>query len=258
MNKLKLAIIGFGNFGQFLATKFINYHNIITYSRTDYSKIAQNMGIEYYNDITDMLKQKPDIILISVSIIAFESIIKKLVENDENIEYIKNKLIIDVLSVKEYPIEIFNKYISYDEYNIDILATHPMFGPDSAGSSNGWKNLPFVYDKIRITDYNRLESFIHIFKNEGCKIVEMSCQEHDESTAKSQFITHLTGRVLGNLDLKDTSINTNGYTKLLDIIDNTCNDSIDLFLGIFKYNKKSKKWLKKFKESFEKIELALE
>ena len=250
---MKIGIIGFGNFGQFLAKKFVKYGEVIAYSRSDYINIANNMNVKYFNDLNKMLIEEPDILILSVSIIAFDSIIKKIVQKD-NFKYIHNKLIIDVLSVKEYPIEIINKYINIEKYNIDILATHPMFGPDSGNGPNGWKDLPFVYDKIRIKNEDRCRQFLNIFKNEGCKNIEMSCEEHDEYTAKSQFLTHFTGRLLNNLDLTQTPINTNGYSKLLDIIDNTCNDSEDLFLGIFKYNRKSKKWLEKYKESLVKTE----
>lgn len=36
---------------------------------------------------------------------------------------------------------------------------------------------------------------------QGCRMVEMSCAEHDQYAAGSQFITHTVGRLLCNLDL---------------------------------------------------------
>lgn len=39
-----------------------------------------------------------------------------------------------------------------------------MFGPDSG--KNGWKDLTFMYDKVRIRDEATCSSFLHIFAEE--------------------------------------------------------------------------------------------
>ncbi len=65
----------------------------------------------------------------------------------------------------------------------------------------------------------------------------MSCEEHDRLAASSQFITHTVGRVLGKLDLSDTGINTKGYESLMSLVNNTANDSFDLYYGLFLYNR---------------------
>ena len=36
----------------------------------------------------------------------------------------------------------------------DILCSHPMFGPESG--KFGWQGLPFIYEKVRVNDINRL------------------------------------------------------------------------------------------------------
>jgi len=46
----------------------------------------------------------------------------------------------------------------------DILCTHPMFGPESG--KNGWKDLNFMYDKVRIRDEATCSNFLHIFASE--------------------------------------------------------------------------------------------
>jgi len=66
--------------------------------------------------------------------------------------------------------------------------------------------------------------------------VDMTCELHDECAAGSQFVTHFTGRVLARLGLRSTPINTKGFESLLQLVDNTCKDSFDLFLALYKYN----------------------
>ena len=78
---------------------------------------------------------------------------------------------------------------------------------------------------------------LQFFEGQGCKMVEMGCAEHDQLAASTQFITHTVGRVLGAMDLQASQIDTRGYQSLLDLVDNTTNDSFDLYYGLFMYNK---------------------
>jgi arogenate dehydrogenase (NADP+) len=100
--------------------------------------------------------------------------------------------------------------------DFDILCTHPMFGPENGKA--GLSGLPFVYEKVRVGKGVRAEhcyTFFNIFTKEGCRMVEMTCAEHDRHAVESQFITHTVGRMLAKLNLESTPINTKGYETLL-------------------------------------------
>lgn len=45
---------------------------------------------------------------------------------------------------------------------------------------------------------DRMERFLSIWEEEGCRMVQLSCAAHDAYAANSQFVTHLVGRVLGS------------------------------------------------------------
>ncbi|XP_060194342.1 arogenate dehydrogenase 2, chloroplastic-like [Lycium barbarum] len=252
-NKLKIAIIGFGNFGQFLAKAFLRQgHSVLSHSRTDYSHISQSLGISFFQDPHDLCEQHPDVILLSTSIISTEPVLRSL-----PIQRLKrNTLFVDVLSVKEFPKDIFLQVLPS---HFDILCTHPMFGPESGKQT--WKDLPFVYDKIRIGEgesrVSRVDRFLDIFEKEGCRMVEMTCAEHDKYAAGSQFITHTMGRVLEKLDLETTPINTKGYETLLNLVDNTSGDSFDLYYGLFMYNKNAMEQLERLDLAFESLKKEL-
>lgn len=96
----------------------------------------------------------------------------------------------DVLSVKLYPRDLLLKCLPP---TADILCTHPMFGPESGRQS--WKGLPFVYEIVRVHPSRRqpCNDFISIWANELCEMVPMTCAEHDQHAASTQFITHTTG-----------------------------------------------------------------
>ncbi|PSS08414.1 Arogenate dehydrogenase [Actinidia chinensis var. chinensis] len=143
--------------------------------------------------------------------------------------------------------------------DFDILCTHPMFGPESG--KNGWNGLTFVYDKARIGDEEsrvlRCQRFLDVFVKEGCRMVEMSCAEHDRYAAGSQFITHTMGRVLEKLRLESTPVNTKGYETLLNLVENTASDSFDLYYGLFMYNKNAMEQLERLDLAFESLKKEL-
>ncbi|WOK98471.1 hypothetical protein Cni_G07183 [Canna indica] len=90
-----------------------------------------------------------------------------------------------------------------------------------------------------------------IFEREGCRMVEMSCAEHNEMTTETQFLTHTIERVLAKLDLKLTLIHTKGYETLLNLVQNKCSDNYELYNGLIIYNKSTDVAFNCMKESFQ-------
>ncbi|KAL4293125.1 Arogenate dehydrogenase 1 [Arachis hypogaea] len=251
--KLKIAIVGFGNFGQFLAKTIVSQgHEVLAYSRTDYSDVARELGVSYFSDADDLCEQHPEVILLCTFILSTVKVLKSLPFQRLK----RSTLFVDVLSVKEFPRNLFLQHLPPD---FDVLCTHPMFGPESG--KNGWKNLPLVYDKVRIGNEEsrilRCCQFLDIFASEGCRMVEMSCAEHDWYAAGSQFITHTTGRFLEKLGLETTPINTKDYETLLSLVENTVEDSFDLYYGLFLYNLNAMEQLERFDLAFESLKKQL-
>ncbi|KAF7154123.1 hypothetical protein RHSIM_Rhsim01G0055700 [Rhododendron simsii] len=252
-SKLKIAIIGFGNFGQFLAKTLIPQgHTILAYSRSDYSDVAASLGASFFSDADDLCEEHPEVILLCTSILSTEKVLRSLPFQRLK----RSTLFVDVLSVKEFPRSLLMQMLPLD---FDILCTHPMFGPESG--KDGWNKLPFVYEKVRIgTDESRVsrcEKFLDIFAKEGCRMVEMSCADHDRHAAGTQFITHTMGRILEKLKLESTPINTKGYETLLDLVENTSSDSFDLYYGLFMYNKNALEELERLDLAFESLKKEL-
>ncbi|XP_074565992.1 arogenate dehydrogenase 2, chloroplastic-like [Curcuma longa] len=252
-SRLKIAIVGFGNFGQFLARTFATQgHALLAHSRSDHSAAARSVGADFYRDPHDLCEQHPDVVVLCTSILSSEAVLRSLPFQRLR----RSTLFVDVLSVKEFPKNLFLNILPPD---FDILCTHPMFGPESG--KDGWAGLPFVYDKVRVSDteerVDRCRRFLNIFAREGCRMVEMSCAEHDENSAESQFLTHTVGRILSKLELKSTPINTKGYETLLQLVENTCSDSFDLYNGLFMYNYNSTELLERLDIAFDSVKKEL-
>ena len=88
-------------------------------------------------------------------------------------------------------------------------------------------------------------------------MIEMSCEQHDEYAANSQFITHLTGRILWQQNLVPTPIDTKGFKTVLELVDNTCKDSFDLFFGLYHFNSYASNQLRKIREALAQVERQL-
>ena len=88
-------------------------------------------------------------------------------------------------------------------------------------------------------------------------MIEMSCEQHDEYAANSQFITHLTGRILWQQNLSPTPIDTKGFQTVLNLVENTAKDSFDLFFGLYYYNSYAVSQLQKIREALSKVERQL-
>jgi predicted dinucleotide-binding enzyme len=77
---LIIGIIGFGRFGQFIAQTFAKHGKIVITSQSDYIDIADGLGATYVPllDPDAFLENNLDVIIPAVSILSFESTIKKL------------------------------------------------------------------------------------------------------------------------------------------------------------------------------------
>jgi len=88
-------------------------------------------------------------------------------------------------------------------------------------------------------------------------MIEMSCELHDQYAANSQFITHLTGRILWQQNLAPTPIDTKGFQTVLNLVENTCKDSFDLFFGLYFYNSYASSQLQNIREALSQVERQL-
>ncbi|KAL7229233.1 hypothetical protein ACSBR2_007853 [Camellia fascicularis] len=48
-------------------------------------------------------------------------------------------------------------------------------------------------------------------------MLEMSCEEHDRLAARSQFLTHTIGRILSEMEIESTSIDTKNFQTLVKL-----------------------------------------
>ncbi|KAK6135761.1 hypothetical protein DH2020_030456 [Rehmannia glutinosa] len=227
-NSLKIGIIGFGPFAQFLVKTMIKQgHFIRATSRSDYTDLCNQLGISFFRDMNGFFESDNDVILMCTSILSLSQVIKSL-----PLDCLKQPaLFVDVLSVKEYPRDLMLQVLPQDS---DVLCTHPMFGPESG--RDGWNDLSFMFDKVRITNETICSRFLQIFASEV-----------------GQKFMFLDQQVLAEMEIQPTPIDTKGFQKLIEVSatismltkdytqkESTSRDSFDLFSGLFIHNRFAK------------------
>jgi len=183
-----------------------------------------------------------DTIFLCVAISAMDAVCAELAPHLDG-----SNTVVDTCSVKVYPVEVMRRRLPADT---GILATHPMFGPDSA--DGGVRGLPLIYWPERLGE-EAARFWVDYFGGLGLRTVRMSPDEHDHEAAYTQGITHFIGRVLDDLSVRPSPIGTVGYEKILDVVEQTCNDPVQLFLDLQHYNPYTSEMRSKLKESLERV-----
>ena len=103
--------------------------------------------------------------------------------------------------------------------------------------------------------YGKIKS---ILKENGLVVIETTPEEHDKEIAKSLLLTHLIGRALMDFGAKNMQIDTEGYKRLMHILETVKNDTEQLFEDMNTYNKYAKEIRENFLKSLNKINKGLE
>lgn len=239
----KVSIVGFGRFGRTLHRLIRDDFDITIYTRkkTVDDSMVPSKNTKITSDVEDIYKS--NIVFFAVPIDEFENVI-----SSHQKYFREDHILVDVLSVKIYPKLIFDKYLKNTK--VQAILTHPMFGPDS--SKSGFYGLPLIVDRYKSSSDN-YEYLMNYFACKGLKVIEMDAKTHDKIAANSQGVTHFVGRLLESYGLKSSGIDSQGTKKLLEIKEQTCNDTWQLFTNLQHYNPYTSKMRIRLGEKFDDL-----
>ncbi|HSW47734.1 MAG TPA: prephenate dehydrogenase/arogenate dehydrogenase family protein [Candidatus Saccharimonadales bacterium] len=231
----KVTIIGYGRFGKTLHKLLKDDFDVMVYLR------KKTIDKEFIT--TDLKKAYgSEVIFYAVPISSFEDVISA------QKKFFKPKhLLIDVLSVKLHPKNIFEKYLPE---KTQALLTHPMFGPDS--SREGFDGLPIILDQYKTSEEN-YTFWKKFFVKKNLNILEMNSDDHDRLAANSQGLTHFIGRLLDEFGTEKSSVDTIGAKKLMEVREQVCNDTWKLFIDLQHFNPYTKEMRIKLGASYDNL-----
>ena len=133
---------------------------------------------------------------------------------------------------------------------VSILATHPIFGPDSA--SDSLKDHKIFLSPIRIAQkrYQKIKSYL---ASKELVLIESTPEDHDEQIAVSLSLTHYIGRALSEFGAAPLGIDSEGYKRLLHILEVVENDTWQLFYDMHQFNPYAKEKRRDFLKAMQNI-----
>lgn len=159
----------------------------------------------------------------------------------------KDTLFVDVCSVKVRPLETMKALLPKD---VQILGTHPMFGPDSAAETLFGSKIVLCPERIAPA---LLEQITLYLEKAGLKVIISSPEEHDRQISSTLLLPHLIGRTLLELNAQSLEIDTLGYRRLMKILGVVENDSWQLFEDMIHLNPEASTTIKNFQEALERV-----
>lgn len=212
------GVIGMGRFGTFWAKFLSKDFEVSGFSRS--LKASSACPLRPLEEVCAM-----QAIFICVPIRAMPETLKKIAPL-----VAQGALVADTCSVKALPAQWMEETLGRDTR---ILATHPMFGPESA--KFGLDGLPIVLSRVRLPE-DDLAFWKSYFNGRNLSVVEMSPEEHDREAAKTQALTHMVGRVLSRMGAADSPIGTLWHRRLVSICRQVDKDSPELFSDMQRLN----------------------
>ncbi len=217
-----IAILGFGRFGKLMAQYLSKDYDVCVHTRSDCYQEIKAVGALPVT-FEEACSQK--LLILAVPISAMQQILARIASL-----LVPGTLVIDVCSIKEFPVQLMRKLLPED---VSILATHPMFGPDSAANSLGGRKIVVCRERIATKAYQKIIAYL---KSKDLVVIETSPEAHDRQIAISLALTHFIGRSLSEFGAVPLDIDTEGYKRLLHVLGVVENDTWQLFEDMNTYN----------------------
>lgn len=218
-----IGVIGLGRFGRLAVKYLVKDQSVCVYTPSGRYDEIEALGAKPVSFAEACIQ---DIVLLCVPISKFA----------ENVEYAApfirpGALVVDVCSVKEYPVACMRKYLPE---HAQILATHPMFGPDSAAVSLCGAKIVLCPERVDAERYQQIKVCLEA---KGLEIIETTPEEHDRETARSLALPHFIGRGMEAMGLAPLEIDTEGFKRLLHVMGVVTHDTWQLFMDMQTYNR---------------------
>jgi prephenate dehydrogenase len=225
-----VGIIGFGAFGQFMARQLCRHFRIMAFDVEADTARANALGVSVVPFET--VASCP-IVILACPVGQMHDVVGRLAPLLK-----PGAIVVDVGSVKIEPARIMRELLPAD---VEIVATHPLFGPQSA--RDGIRGHRIAICPIR----GRRFRVAAVCRKLGLDVIMTTPEEHDRDIAQVQGITHLVASVLVRMDLKPTRMTTQSFERLMSAIDMVRHDAPEVFQAILRGNPYAGDVLTRFK-----------
>lgn len=212
------GLIGLGRFGG-MAYRYLRNRPL----RVTDSNPARLQGIPEAASFEDTAQS--DLILLAVPISAIPGVCGRLAPLLH-----PGQTVVDTCSVKTKPVRWMLDQLPA---SVQILGTHPLFGPDSG--KHGIGGMKIAVCRVRVDDdtYARILGFLRSLE---LQVIETTPEEHDRQIAQTQAVFHLIAQTLKRLRWGTEAITTPGPETFFSLITTVQQDTDQLFLDLQREN----------------------
>lgn len=239
-----LGIIGFGAFGRLMAQHLHPHFQVRAYDPAfppgPFSAMPETMLTSLDGAASC------SIVVLAAPVGSFEEVVRAIRPLVR-----PGALVLDVGSVKKLPAEIMRRGLPE---NVDIVATYPLFGPQSA--RDGIAGLKVAVCPIRGDQGPRVAAFLRGVL--GLNAILTTPERHDREAAMVQGLTHLIAKVLVQMEPLPKRLTTKSFDLLLEAIDMVRYDAPEVFEAIERTNPYSGEVRRRFFDLASALDAELE
>jgi prephenate dehydrogenase len=216
-----VGIVGFGAFGRLVAKHLAPYVALRAYD-----PYQPAVAFDVYGAVRTDLREaaRSSVVVLAAPVSRLTEVVGSIAPHLR-----PGTLVVDVGSVKMVPVEIMSAGVPH---HAEILATHPLFGPQSA--SNGIEGLKIVVCPIRGTRWLRVAAFLR--KVLRLNVIVTTPEAHDREAATVQGLTHLIAKVLMAMEPLPIRMTTRSFELILQAVDMVRYDAPEVFQAIERSN----------------------
>ncbi len=217
---LSVGLIGFGAFGRLIARHLAPHLRVLAH---DPFVAADAFGPDAVPADLATAAACP-VVILATPVPALRAVARALAPHLR-----PGALVADVGSVKVVPAAILREELPA---HAEILATHPLFGPQSA--RDGIRGLKLAACPVRGRGGLRAAAFLR--RVLGLEVILTTPEAHDREMAVVQGLTHLVAKVLVRMEPLPARMTTRSFERIMEAVGMVRHDAPEVFAAIERQN----------------------
>lgn len=215
-----IGLFGFGAFGRLVAEHLGHHFSVVVH---DPAAVALPPGIAARFGTLEQTAGA-DLVILAVPVRDMATAIRSIAPH-----VTPGALVADVGSVKCLPVRLMQEGLPQ---TVDIIGTHPLFGPQSA--KGGLAGRKIVLCDVRGRNARRVGAFLRrVLK---LRVFVTTPEDHDREAAVVQGLTHLIAKVLVQMEPLPRRLTTASFDQLMAAVEMVRHDAPAVYEAIERDN----------------------